>query len=112
MTAPVLDRQITVQTPDNSRAADGAVVSDWVDLHVGVFARKKDVPSARRGENFASDQHNDVMFTEWTIRWRPGLTGAERVIDDAGNFCNVFGIPQELGRREYLVITTERGGVK
>ena len=111
MKSPRLDRRITIQTPDNSRASDGSAVSTWVDL-AEVCAGKKDVPSMRRGEPFASAQHNDAIFTEWTIRYLPGLTGAERIVDDAGNFLNVVGIPQELGRREYLVIITERGVVK
>lgn len=111
MKPPRLDRRITIQKPTTSRGADGSVVKAWVDW-AQVYANRKDVPSTRRGEMFASMQVNDSLFTEWIIRYRAGIDGTERILDERGNAANVVGLPSELGRREYLVIIAEQGIVK
>lgn len=106
-----LDRRITIQTRDATRTAAGAQANTWTNL-VSVYAKKKDVPSVRRGEMFAGDQHSDSLYCEWTIRYIAGLTGAERIVDQYGTVFTITGIPSEVGRREYLVIVSERGVVK
>ena len=111
MTAGNLDRKIQIQTRDAGLNADGSQVSTWTTIRT-TWAKKKDVPSTRRGEMFTSSQHNDTLFTEWTVRWYAGATGAERIIDELGAIYNVRGVPSELGRREHLVFVAERGAVK
>ena len=108
MKAPLLDRRITIQTPSTSRGADGSVVEGWTAVAT-VWANRKDVPSARRGEMVASEQFNDTLFTEFTIRYRAGITGKERVTDEYGFIGNVVGLPSMIGRKQYLVLVTERG---
>ena len=111
MRLPPLDRRITIQKPRASRGADGSLVSSWADFAT-VWAAKKDVASVRRGEVFLSEANRDTMFTEWTIRYLEGLDGTERIVDASGAAGNCVGIPQELGRREGLVIVAERGAVQ
>jgi head-tail adaptor len=107
-----LDRQVTLQRQSVSRNPDGTQSTAWVTFATP-WAGRRDVAGSRRGELFASSvQHTDTLFTEWTIRYIDGLDGSERMIDDRGAVLNVVGIPAEVGRREYLVITTERGVVK
>lgn len=111
MPEPRLDRRIQIQTRDATRAADGSQANTWTTIAT-VWAAKKDVPSVRRGEMFAGDQHSDTLYTEWTIRYRAGMTGAERIVGPDGTVYNCIGVPQEIDRRKYLVCVAERGAVK
>ena len=109
MRAPILDLRITIQKPQTVRAADGQESVAWVDFAT-VSGGRRDIPASRRGEAFAGDQFNDVVFTEWTIRDLRGLTGNERVLDEDGRPGDLFGLPASLGgRREYLILTVQRG---
>ena len=111
MPIPKLDRKITIQTRNSTRTPTGAQADAWTNW-VTVYAQKKDIPSIRRGEMFVADQHSDSLFTEWTVRWFSGMTGAERIVSDDGTIYKVAGKPVELGRREWLVIVSETGIVK
>lgn len=111
MTVGLLDRRIQIQARDTALASDGSPTISWSTLK-HTWAKKKDVPPGRRGEVFASEQHSDTLYTEWTVRWFDGATGAERIIDDSNAVYNAIGVPRELGRHEYLVFNCERGVVK
>ena len=111
MILPRLDRRIQLQRQSSTLASDGTQSSTWTTFAT-VYAKTKDVPSTRRGEIFSSAQHSDTLFTEFTIRYMAGLDGSERIVDDRGSTYNVYGVPSEVGRREYSVIIGERGAVK
>ena len=106
-----LDRKITIQTRNTARTATGAQADTWTNLAT-VYAQKKDIPSIRRGSMFIADQHNDSLYTEWTVRYMDGLTGAERIVDAYGTVYKVAGVPVEVGRREWLIIVSEQGVMK
>lgn len=111
MSEPRLDRRIQLQSRDTTRNADGSQANTWTTTAT-IWAGKKDVPSVRRGQMFSSDQNSDTLFTEWTIRWRAGITGAERIVGPDGAVYQVIGVPQEVDRRKYLILVSERGVVK
>jgi head-tail adaptor len=111
MITPRLDRRIKIQKPQTSRASDGSVVAGWTDFKT-VWAAKKDILSSRRGEAFVGEAFVDSIFTEWTIRHLDGLDGTERVLDENSIAGNVRGLPQTIGRKQFMVLMVEKGIVK
>lgn len=71
------------------------------------WAKRSDLAGS---QTMAGERQSDLLTTEWTVRYFAGATGAERIVDDRGAFFIAKGAPRELGRREWLVFTAERGG--
>ena len=107
---PKMDRRISIQTQSAYQAADGAQLTTWTTVAT-VWAAKEDFPESRRGQYFQAGQFNDLGYTQFTIRYYSGLTGAERIVCE-GIIYQVFGAPIEIGRRQWTQILAQRGFAK
>lgn len=102
MKAGRLDRLVTIQTFTTTKNSMGEETKTWSDF-AEVYARKRDISSR---EFFEAGARQAEITTEFTIRYRSDVTTQMRIQLD-GNTYQIVGPPQELGRREGLIIRTK-----
>jgi len=100
----LLDRQITVQRPTESRSASGQVTKTWADVETVWASRDYGTPQEITGEKNYQELASNLI--NWTVRksYSYQIRSTWRIIYD-GDIYPIEGPPMELGRR-YIKIRT------
>lgn len=106
MHAGQLDRLVTIQAVTRTRTPSGSWEDSWSDVDT-VWARRRDTRGSERILSGAETATADAVFV---IRWRPGLTAKNRIVDEAGEAWDIVAPPTELGRRDGLELTCRQVG--
>jgi SPP1 family predicted phage head-tail adaptor len=102
MRAGELDRWVRLEKRQVQQETTYGDAQTVYTLIAEVWAKKREA-STRDG--FAAEQTFAEGLVEWTIRYRADVGPQDRVVWD-GNAYDIFGVPQELGRREGLRLLT------
>lgn len=97
-----LDRKIILQTPTESRGAQGGFTTTWANLAT-VWAQF--IPNGSRDFYAASQIHSEARAA-FRIRYYSGITGGDRISYD-GKLWDILGEPIEEGRRRFLLIAAK-----
>ena len=100
-----LNQRICIQSRSTTPDAGGGSVKSWADVFAGVWAT---VEPLNGGEAFRQGMLNTTQLYRVTIRWRAGVTAAQRVIWN-GLPLNIRTCADPDGRRRALIMTVESG---
>jgi len=95
-----LDRRITIQAATETQTASGFPAKTWADVAT-VWCRRLDVGARER---FEAGQDLAERVAKFTIRWRPGVTTKQRLVEPDGTIWGIDGLA-EIGRRVGIEIT-------
>lgn len=101
-----LTRRITLQTPTVTKGISGGIVTTWHDTSTPMAAVRH-LSGNERQASSAGGQVAEAR-TEFTIRWRAGVTPQMRVQYD-GAVYNIRHVNDFMGRRESLILTCDTG---
>ena len=96
------DRQITIQEPTQTEAADNTPITTYVDL-VTVWAEKMPAVNLERYRVQQTVLVDDLVFR---IYYLPAITALHRIVFDGENY-DIRGI-KEIGRKEDQEILARR----
>lgn len=89
------NRQITIQQPVTTKV-NGVSTTTWVTFKAGIWASIKTMRAYERANANAVWPGADVkIITPYLI----GITGAMRIVDDAGVIYTIKGQPNDIDRR-------------
>lgn len=100
-----LDRRIIIQSPTETRAANGEVLESWATLAT-VWAGVKYPKSMGSDEGIEQGRFTATTPVEFTIRFRSDVTTKMRISYQGGYF-QIARI-NEIGRRDMLKLVTEK----
>ena len=113
--APKMDRLITFQARSSTRDASNGESSTWTTLAENVPAARIDEAGTRYYSGVWDMQPSDLLRTNFVIRWAEAFAaydGTQRIVHE-GRYFKMKGQPVEiLGRRRFLMLFAEAGGVK
>lgn len=100
----LLDRQIEIQRPTESRSASGAQTKTWQTIETVWAARDYGVPQEMTGDKNYQELASNII--NWTVRksYSYNIRSTWRILYD-GDIYQIEGPPMELGRR-YIKIKT------
>lgn len=104
-----LREKVRIEEPAGVDPATGDQRSGWVPV-ASVWAEVEDIPGrSTQAETSKSNVRADVLAVRVTIRNRPGITGACRVIQLSGNVrsLQIMGPGAEIKNRAYLVLNCQ-----
>ena len=103
-----LNRRIALQTPQVVKGASGGATKAWADVASNIPAAvRHSSGNERRATSVGGGQLAEVR-TEFTIRWRPGVTASMRVVYDGAPY-NIRHVNDFMARREFLILTCDTG---
>lgn len=103
MRAGKLDRRITLRAKSTTKNSFGEDVVTWTDVAT-VWAEW--LPKGG-SERWASQRVIDTADGAFQIRYRSDVDALDEVLFDGAQY-RVLGQPQELGRRQALLIQVQR----
>jgi SPP1 family predicted phage head-tail adaptor len=103
--AGVLRHRVTIQEQVQAKDTVGGIDPTWKDFAVNVPAAIEDITG---NERISSQQTNSVVTSAISIRWRPGVTQAMRVVHapkgDAVRIYNIVDIQKDATGRKMMTM--------
>lgn len=100
-----LREKVDVQTSSGTRQPGGGTAKAWATVLTGILAK---IEPLSGGEAFRQGMANNTQLYRVTIRWRAGVTPANRLIW-RGTPLNIRTCGNPDLRREALVMMVESG---
>ena len=103
-----LNRRATLQTPLVVKGTSGGMEKSWTDFAANLPAAVRNLSGNERQATSAGGGQVPEARTEFTLRWRSGITPSLRVVY-GGSFYNIRHVNNFMERNEFLVLTCDTG---
>lgn len=107
MQAGKFDKRIRLEAEVTTQGAAGGVKTAWTEVAT-VWASVRNFSGGERRSTGAGGGEVEVARTEFTIRYRPGVTAKMRVVFK-GAVYNIAHVNNFMERNESLVLTCDTG---
>lgn len=102
-----LDQRITLLAPNATRGASGGYRQEW-EARAECWAAVRHLNGTERAATKGAGGVVAVSGTEFITPWRDGVTERWAVLY-RGEHYNIKHVNDLMGKRETLILTTERG---
>lgn len=106
--AGTLTKRVTLQSRQVSKGRSGGIQKDWIDAATNIPAGVRHLSGNERQASSEAGGQVAEARTEFTIRWRIGVTAGMRLLYE-GAIYNIRHVNDFLAKRESLVLTCDTG---